>query len=81
MAELLSVHVHFPQTDDNDILKEKQKFQRNNSVVASEKLRYASGHPKKRNLDIEFRDLTYTVKDGNHKGKTGFYYICMSLLD
>lgn len=66
MAELLSVHVHYPQRDDIDVLKEKQRFQRNSSVAGTEKKKYDL--PRKKNLDIEFRDLTYTVKDGNHKG-------------
>jgi len=64
MAELLSVHVHYPQADDTSDIREKLKIQRNTSVI-SEKQKYSL--PKKRNLDIEFRDLTYTVKDGHQK--------------
>lgn len=71
MAELLSVHVHIPQRDDSAVCK--RRFQRNLSVV-SEKQKYDL--PRKKNLDIEFRDLTYTVKDGNQKG--GMLRFCMS---
>ncbi|XP_045207115.1 ATP-binding cassette sub-family G member 4-like isoform X2 [Mercenaria mercenaria] len=67
MAELLSVHVHIPQKDDVWQLKSQcLGLNRNSSAHQFDnKLKYDL--PRKRNLDIEFRDLRYSVKDGHHK--------------
>lgn len=71
MAELLSIHVHFPErndTADKGLLESGLK--RNTSFLDQPKYDL----PKKRNLDIEFRDLRYTVKDANNKGIIYFNY-------
>ncbi|XP_060567812.1 ATP-binding cassette sub-family G member 1-like isoform X2 [Ruditapes philippinarum] len=65
MAELLSVHVHIPRKDDIWQLKSQSGLSRNSSAPQFDKQKYDL--PKKRNLDIEFKDLKYTVKDGHHK--------------
>ncbi|XP_045207112.2 ATP-binding cassette sub-family G member 4-like isoform X2 [Mercenaria mercenaria] len=67
MAELLSVHVHIPQKDDIWQLKSQGPgLSRNSSAQQFDnKLKY--NLPRKRTLDIEFRDLKYSVKDGHHK--------------
>ena len=66
MAELLSVHVHIPRKDDTWHLNSECGFTKSSSTPQFEnKQKYDL--PKKRNLDIEFRDLKYTVKDGHHK--------------
>ena len=65
MAELLSVHVHIPPCKETVV--RKQGLHRTNSF------QHSTHNGKydlaiKRKLDIEFRDLTYTVKDGPNKG-------------
>jgi hypothetical protein len=73
MAELLSVHVHIPRKDDIWQLKSQSGLSRNSSAPQFDKQKYDL--PKKRNLDIEFKDLKYTVKDGHHKkGKEKFHF-------
>jgi len=79
MAELLSVHVHIPLNKDQlltqskgaALLKQTSQNDQSPTGVASK----SSGKydlPRKRNFDIEFRDLKYSVKDGHHKGRTIF---------
>ena len=75
MAELLSVHVHIPQHIDISENETKNGFRRENSGLngsLSNKGKQNYNLPRKRNLDIEFRDLKYTVKDGP-KGTVFFY--------
>ena len=62
MAELLSVHVHIPRCKETVVRKpgliRQNSFNNGKYDLAV-----------KRKLDIEFRELTYTVKDGSNKGK------------
>ncbi|XP_052284306.1 ATP-binding cassette sub-family G member 1-like isoform X2 [Dreissena polymorpha] len=67
MAELLSVHVHIPLKDDITLKQSKSA----GILKAGDQSSKASSKydlRKKRNFDIEFRDLKYVVKDGHQKG-------------
>ena len=65
MAELLSVHVHIPPC--KEVHARKPGLLRQNSFTQSpNKGKYDLAI--KRKLDIEFRDITYSVKDGHNKG-------------
>lgn len=70
MAELLSVHVHIPQKDNIWQLKTQCPGLNRNSSAYQIENKQKHDLPKKRNLDIEFRELRYTVKDGHHKKGT-----------
>lgn len=68
MAELLSVHVHIPPQDDFWHNTSKcQTLQRDTSALEVSESKQKYDLPNKRNLDIEFRDLEYKVRDGHHK--------------
>lgn len=67
MAELLSVHVHIPPRKETNV--RKPGLHRTNSFQHGSNNKGKYDLAIKRKLDIEFRDLTYTVKDGHNKGR------------
>lgn len=73
MAELLSLLVHVPPKDDSltaDIRTLQQGSKQRNtrtSQIQPSNIKNKLDLSKKRSLDIQFRNLRYTVKDGHHK--------------
>ena len=74
MAELVSVQVHAPIVRDSHLelvagqptLTRLKKVENRSAAVAGGMTQNKSVQP--RSIDIEFRDLSYTVSEGRRKG-------------
>ncbi|XP_076111310.1 ATP-binding cassette sub-family G member 4-like isoform X2 [Mytilus galloprovincialis] len=71
MAELLAVQLHIPIHPDVSTSRSKyQKSASGGSTPSNNSSRFEQfAHlPSRRAVDIEYRDLTYRVREGRHKG-------------